>query len=389
VLPVTLPAEIAVRILYVSEVQWLSQVSRKHQFVRRMPRNWDILFLAPVNARPGENSLITRLDAANPNVRFRSLLLPKPDAATPLARAVSQIGSGVGFAGLGRAMSGFRPDVLVTSYIWGVPALRRAKALGIPVVYDCNDLHPDFYPRHAVAAEHTFRQVIELAAEVVSSSQRLKDICGRGVVVGNGADLATFTGREQGAVPGPIADSPVAARSKLVTYVGSIDRRLDFGIIEAVARAGAEGNYGLVLVGRVYEEARADVESLKNRFPEHVLFTGLVSYDELPPYLSSARVGIVPFVLSDRTAAINPNKLYMYAAMDENIVSTPFSDDVTRYGDLVYIESGPNDFARAVNDALHNEERRVVMRERIAVANDWDAKAREFISVLESVSESA
>jgi hypothetical protein len=68
--------------------------------------------------------------------------------------------------------------------------------------------------------------------------------------------------------------------------------------------------------------------------------------------------------------------------MDENVVSTPFSADVTDFEALIYVESGPDAFARAVLDALEDDERRAAVRESIAVPNDWNAKAREFCSLL-------
>jgi teichuronic acid biosynthesis glycosyltransferase TuaH len=374
-----------VRVLYISEVQWLSQPSRKHQLIHRFPDDWRILFLSPINAKPGENSLRTRTDPVHKNVSFRSLPLPKPDSTNAVARALSDAFAPMGYRALRTAMSAFGPDILVTSYIWSLPVLPHARALGLPVVYDCNDLHPDFYRTRAEAARRAFKGVVESADQVVASSPRLREVCGRGVVVGNGVDLETFAGRENWPLPGALAESPIGARPRLVAYVGSVNRRLDFRILEAVAEAGKRENFGLFCLGRIYDAVRADVDALKERFPEQVIFTGLVDYPALPSYLSHALVGIAPFVLDERTKAINPNKLYMYAAMEENIVSTPFSTDVTEHEDLVYIESDPDAFARAVVTALEDDERRLVVRERIALPNDWSAKAREFIETLESV----
>ncbi len=53
------------RVLYFSEIQWLSQVSRKHLIVRRFPGDWDVLFLSPFNLKADENSFRTRRDAAH------------------------------------------------------------------------------------------------------------------------------------------------------------------------------------------------------------------------------------------------------------------------------------------------------------------------------------
>jgi len=376
-----------VRVLYFSEVQWLSQVSRKHQMVRRFPGDWEVLFLSPANAKPGENSFRTRRDLDLPNVRYRSLLLPKPDSTIPLARALTEAGAPLGYRGLVAAMLSFRPDVVVTSFIWANAALPRARSLGIPVVYDCNDLHPDFYPTRAEAAERAFRELVGSADEVVTSSVRLKEVCGRGTVIGNGVDTAVFPGRTDAPLPPPIASSALASRKGIVIYVGSVDRRIDFEVLRAVCKAAAGHDLGLVCVGRVYDEVRADADALEQSCPEHVLFTGLIPYRELPAYLSNAPVGIAPFVLDERTRAINPNKLYMYAAMEQNIVSTPFSADVTGYGDVIYIESDPDAFARAVIEAFGNEERRRTVRERIALPNDWNARAREFTELLSRVAE--
>ena len=76
------------RVLYVSEVQWRAQVSRKHLIVRRFPEDWDVLFASPANASPGENSLKTRRDELYPNVRYVSLPLPKPESGIPFVRAL-------------------------------------------------------------------------------------------------------------------------------------------------------------------------------------------------------------------------------------------------------------------------------------------------------------
>ena len=157
--------------------------------------------------------------------------------------------------------------------------------------------------------------------------------------------------------------------------------------LEAVLTAieGLDRRVGLVCVGRVFESARRRKEDLEARFPDNVLFTGRAPYEELPDYLSHAQVGIAPFVLSPRTRAVNPNKLYMYAAMEENIVATPFSKDIEEQGDLLYVASGPDEFARAVIAALGNDERRRAVRERIATPNSWDRKAEEFSQLLSRV----
>ena len=374
------------RVLYISEVQWLSQASRKHHMVRRFPRDWEVVFLSPINAKRGENSFRLKADTRHANVRFLSLALPKPDSTLAVARILSEAFSSVGMHGLRSTMDSFEPDVIVTSYIWAFPVLPHARSRRIPVVYDCNDLHPDFYPARAAEAEEAFRTLVRSADEVVASSARLKEICGRGVVIGNGVDLDLFGGRVNRPLPRAVAESPIGSCKKFVAYVGSVNRRVDFRILETLAATAVDaGNVGIVCIGRIYDAVRSEVEALAERYRDHILFTGLVPYDELPTYLSHASVGIAPFVLNERTQAINPNKLYMYAAMEQNIVSTPFSADIKEHGDLIFTADDPDSFARAVKEALGDEERRRAVRDRIAVPNSWDEKAKVFCELLSQV----
>jgi hypothetical protein len=272
----------------------------------------------------------------------------------------------------------------VCSFIWAARIVPPVRESGVPVVYDCNDLHYEFYSAKSQQALGMFRSLVASVDEVVCSSARLREICERGMVIGNGVDLDTFAVGKHRPPPDAIRNSRLSDCSELIAYVGSIDDRLDFAALEAVLTAieGLDRRVGLVCVGRVFESARRRKEDLEARFPDNVLFTGRAPYEELPNYLSHAQVGIAPFVLNPRTLAINPNKLYMYAAMEENIVSTPFSKDIEDHRDLLYVASSPDEFARATIAALGDDERRRAVRERIAVPNGWDKKAQEFTQLL-------
>jgi glycosyltransferase involved in cell wall biosynthesis len=375
------------KVLFISEVQWLSQVSRKHQLVRRLPDDWDVLFVSPINANAGENSFRERVDTECPRVRYASLPLPKPDSGIALVRALTGALGAVGGRALVSRARTFRPDVVVCSYIWAARALPALSELGVPVVYDCNDLHTEFYPHCPEAAERAFRSLIAGAAEVVSSSERLREVCGRGLVIGNGVDLEAFPGRLDVPLPRPVAESPLGDCERLVAYVGSVDDRVDFDVLGTLVEALSklDGRTGLVCVGRVFAGAAEKAAVLTRRHERHVLFTGRAPYEELPHYLSHASVGIAPFVLDERTKAINPNKLYMYAAMEQNIVTTPFSDDVMGHEDLIYVAGDPASFAMAVEEALGDDERRRAVRERIAIPNSWDASALAFRNTLSRI----
>ncbi len=381
---VWLTQERRVRVLYLSEVQWLSQVSRKHQMIRRFPRDWEILFISPINSNKDENSFREREVRVPARVRYVSIPLPKPDSSIPPIRFFTKFLTTLSRRTVLRAVETFRPDVVVCSYIWTAPFVSDIQKMGIPVIYDCNDLHPQFYPCCREEAEGMFRMMASEVDEIVTSSEHLRDECGRGLLIGNGVDLDTFTGKQETPIPEVIAESRLADCEDLLIYVGSIDGRLDFGILRRVLEVVTERGRrtGLILSGRIFDSARSEKEALEQAFPDSVLFTGRIEYARLPLVMSSAVVGIAPFVMTPLTEAINPNKLYMYAAMDLNVVSTPFSDEVRRHDGDIYIASDPSEFASAVEKAIGDDERRRSLREKIALPNSWDRRAEEFTRVL-------
>jgi glycosyltransferase involved in cell wall biosynthesis len=136
----------------------------------------------------------------------------------------------------------------------------------------------------------------------------------------------------------------------------------------------------------VFDAALPWKADLERRFGDRVLFTGRAPYEELPRYLSRATVGIAPFLANAKTAAINPNKLYMYAAMNANVVSTPFSAEVEEHCGAIFVASGRDAFAAAVLEALDDDGRRAAVRARIAEPNSWDALAARFMGLLEGLS---
>ena len=377
------------RVLYVSEIQWLSQVSRKHQMVRRFPPDWDVLFLSPVNLAPGENSFRPRSDRVPARLTYASVFLPKPDSTHAPLRALTRVLGATGGASVMRHITQSSPDVVVCSYLWAAPLVARIRALGIPVVYDLNDLHPQFYPDARDEAVRMFRKLVADATEVVASSESLRKEAGRGVVIGNGVDLETFGGRIDVERPAELSEGPAADCPKLVMYVGSVDDRLDLGVLRRTLEmltSDTEGT-GLVMVGRIFEAVRPAMQTLLKAFPKTLFVTGRVDYARLPALMSHADVGIAPFVLTPRTEGINPNKLYMYAAMDMDIVTTPFSDDVRRHEDAIRVASTPAEFAAAVHSAIGDDERRRSLRERIALPNSWAERAEEFTRLLSGLAQ--
>jgi UDP-galactopyranose mutase len=130
-------------------------------------------------------------------------------------------------------------------------------------------------------------------------------------------------------------------------YYGVIDERMDFGLIDAVARMRPE--WSLVMVGPV---AKIDPATL----PRHpnIQWLGNRRYDELPAYLAGWNVALMPFAINAVTRFISPTKTPEYLAGGCPVVSTPIVDVVRQYGPLegVRIAADPETFVAACEDML-------------------------------------
>lgn len=113
-------------------------------------------------------------------------------------------------------------------------------------------------------------------------------------------------------------------------YAGVIDERIDLDLIATIA--DARPGWQIVMVGPVI---KVDPASLPRRANLHWL--GQRDHAELPLLMAGWDVGILPFALNEATRFINPTKTLEYLAAGLAVVSTPVTDVVSSYRDLVTI----------------------------------------------------
>src|SRR5207253_7075817 len=89
----------------------------------------------------------------------------------------------------------------------------------------------------------------------------------------------------------------------------------------------------IVIVGPV---VKISPDDLPRRANLHYL--GGKSYAELPAYLGSWDVALMPFAINEATRFISPTKTPEYLAGGLPVVSTPITDVVRHYGDLAAVK---------------------------------------------------
>jgi len=188
-------------------------------------------------------------------------------------------------------------------------------------------------------------------------------------LVKNGVDIDLFSR------PITATDLPeipdLKAGQKVIGYLGSVDDRLDFDLLERLFATQAHSQ--LVFVGRVQSEA------IRQRLSRHpnVLLAGAFPPEALPGWVQRMDVCLIPFVKNQFTAGIYPLKVNEYLACGKPVVSTQFAD-LGDFEQIISIADNGEDFIELVNQALVPAPKAESDRRRaFATANSWSARAMD------------
>lgn len=198
----------------------------------------------------------------------------------------------------------------------------------------------------------------------------------------NSADIAHFA-RARRATPDPVDQSAIP-RPRL-GFFGAIDERVDLGLLAAVA--DTRPAWHLVMVGAV---AQVDPALLPRRANIHYL--GRKEYEQLPTYLAGWDIALLPFALNEPTRYISPTKTAEYLAAGKPVVSTPIRDVLRPYGTrgLVHIAATPDDFVRAVEQALAEDGgARIRQADTFLARESWDRTWERMRRLIEEVIDTA
>ncbi|MBL3658183.1 glycosyltransferase [Fulvivirga sediminis] len=171
----------------------------------------------------------------------------------------------------------------------------------------------------------------------------------------------------------------------LIVFTGHLDVRNDDDIINKIAESFQDKI--LVIVGFVSWNDKQLARLTKHG---NVLFTGSKPIEELPHYLHYAKCAIIPFKCNKLTNSIYPLKINEYLAAGLPVVSTPFSEDIRSFEDVISIEASPEGFVKAISqEILHDSEDLREKRIRYAESNSWSSRAQSLRQYVEEVNTSS
>jgi teichuronic acid biosynthesis glycosyltransferase TuaH len=160
----------------------------------------------------------------------------------------------------------------------------------------------------------------------------------------------------------------------IVTYVGTIDDRLDVGLIAKVADDPAVGS--VALIGPCMDSGL----ERKLRSVPKVTLCGLMGRGDLAGALVASDVGIIPHVVGRLTSAMSPMKLYEYLGAGKPVVTVDLPP-VCGISERV-IRARSEDFVAAVRAALDQPRQDERDRQEFLRSNSWGARQERTLRVL-------
>ena len=369
-------------VVWLSDIPWAGLWQRPQQLATRFPHEARILFVEPwtlghtpaLRPRPITDRIhrvsfpFLPLHARSLGLRRAAYCLGDSALATGALLAAQRAWAGT-VRGFGRKGA---PRLALVQNFFAHPFLGAFRPER--VVYDMIDapLHfapvpPRLVPRWSALLREadrvcvTSRPLAALARTQGAKEPRL---------IGNGVEVSRF----ENAVPSTSLPGDPAA--PILGYVGSIHSWFDVGLVASLARAIPASR--VVLVGPAHPSVAGEIERARASAP-NLFWIGARPYEEVPSIVRAFRVGLIPFRRTPLTEAVNPVKLYEYAAAGVPCVTTYFTEEVTVWGEAARVARTEQDFideAGALLRAAPDPAQLVAFARR----HDWNEIAREFVS---------
>lgn len=266
--------------------------------------------------------------------------------------------------------------IFFNSHNFHYPHVGAALRAKLSIYYCVDPLIRPYDTRHGLISEEI---LVRKSDVVICSSQHLyeekKLQNPNSFFVANAADVSHSSRALHDDV------SPAAflktLRKPIVGYFGNIERRMDFALVEEVAKNNPDKSFAFVGPA---ESGYVPEGFFKNR---NIIHFPAVPYNEMPSVLKGFDVAVIPFKKDAVSRTIFPLKLFEYLGAGKAVVATNFNEDLKAFsGKAVYYCNDAASFSNALHLALNEPDEQIKYRVQIAAENTWEQRFRQFDHII-------
>jgi glycosyltransferase involved in cell wall biosynthesis len=194
--------------------------------------------------------------------------------------------------------------------------------------------------------------------------------------VPNGVDFDLFN---RALIPDlPIPDDIASIPHPIIGLAGMLGNHVDVKLLLKISEAYPE--YSLVLIG---PDLMPGSESKKKLFERtNVYILGFKPLEQLPDYVQTFDVALIPYILEGHVLSGYPQKLHEYLAAGRSIVATAMPE-LQPYSQWLRIAKDENDFIRLIEDAKDDyKQKTITERTKVAQQNTWEHRVIEMYRIL-------
>ncbi len=186
------------------------------------------------------------------------------------------------------------------------------------------------------------------------------------VYLPNGVDFEMFNANRC-----PEPDDMASIPKPRILYLGAISDWLDVDLLSLAAQRLR--NLSFVMIGPIVGSNQVATELAHLAEEPNVYILGSKPFNQVPAYMRSSDVGLIPFVKSELSDSINPIKLFEYAAAGLPIVSRDLLE-VRNLKSQALLYTSAEEFITRIREALRDREALQAAGVEFGRANSWASR---------------
>ena len=356
-------------IYWFSEIKWDYLKTRKQQILSLFPKSDTIIFIEPIsrliknnytfqNNDPVYNLTIPHLRSiSNPIIRFFINLII-------IRKCIFKI-STIWFF-LVKILSGKNPDLVITSNVYWIETIEclKRKYPDIKLIYDCND-DPLSFSTIPSSTMNYFNKTISLSYKIIIPHKSYAKIIPKSYqnkikVISNGVDYNVFQSKKI------LLNLFENISDPIIMYIGAISYWFDYNLVKSMAKELKDTQ--IFIIGPIGKSSQSNVDNLI--LQNNITHLPTIPHNEIINYLNYANVCMIPFLKTELTETILPNKIFEYSAAGKPCVMTNFNNDLNEYNKYLFISENKEDFLSNINNNIQSPPPKNQLK-KFASKYDW------------------